>query len=573
MRLIPNYIDEKNSSNAEKKLFKLFSKTDRLNDWVCLHSLGVSQHINKREGEIDFLLIGPAGIFALEVKGGRVERRNGIWYFTDRFSRVSKKHESPFTQAKTALYSIRSDVTERFGKTLYSSVFGYGAMFPDIQFGVESPEWHADMVFDHNDMQSDIADYVERLSEYWTLQQRSRRQLTRREISEVVNYLRGDFEIIRPLSETIEETEDSIIRLTEEQYTCLDAMELNPRTIFFGAAGTGKTLLAVEKARRNKIKGIPTLFLCFNRLLADYVNDLLSREPGSGVQVYSLHSFLNKLIKQADLEGGLNTGVSSQSELYERIYPHLALQIKELPKFEELIIDEAQDVLSEQYLKVLDRLVDGGVDHGKWLMCMDPENQDIYQKADSKMLGDVKSLASSYVLTINCRNTKPIAIQTELITGISAGATTRIEGVPVNYIWYEDQQDQARQLSDKINVMLKEGVEPDDITILSHKSGTPSLAGSGRLRIDAPTHLIDTRSGSIKINGHIGYCTISSFKGLESKVIVITDTAELEGDAYRLLNYVGFTRARALLVVCMNKELKKQYKAKIAKLTIADGKL
>jgi hypothetical protein len=67
-KMIPPYIHRDVKSQAEKKVYSLIENEHFLGGWICLHSLGLAHHISKSEGEIDFLLIGPPGVFSLEVK-------------------------------------------------------------------------------------------------------------------------------------------------------------------------------------------------------------------------------------------------------------------------------------------------------------------------------------------------------------------------------------------------------------------------------------------------------------------------------------------------------------------------
>ena len=87
-------------SNAEERLFSLLQHVTLAGHWTAYHSLNLSEHEYKRWGEIDFLIVGPEGALALEVKGGRVRREDGIWTTTNRFDRTSHLTESPFDQAK-----------------------------------------------------------------------------------------------------------------------------------------------------------------------------------------------------------------------------------------------------------------------------------------------------------------------------------------------------------------------------------------------------------------------------------------------------------------------------------------
>ena len=85
-RMIPPYISDEVKSRGERQIFDLFQNDPATADWVVLHSLGLSQHIKRLYGEIDFLVLAPGlGVFCLEVKSGEVQRRQGVWQFTNRY--------------------------------------------------------------------------------------------------------------------------------------------------------------------------------------------------------------------------------------------------------------------------------------------------------------------------------------------------------------------------------------------------------------------------------------------------------------------------------------------------------
>lgn len=564
MRMLPPYID-KTTSNAERKLFRIFRVADGLDDWYCLHSLGVSRHLSKREGEIDFLFIGPAGIFVIEAKGGRVERENGLWKFTDRYGRITTKKESPFTQARTALYSLKAELIQKFGDELRPYVFGYGAAFPDITFRAESPEWDQDTIFDSRDLNRPISDFLMQLSGYWHSRQRGGKQLSGKLIKQIVNYVRGDFETVRPVSLDIQDSEAGILELTAEQYGALDAMEENERTIFSGPAGTGKTLLAVEKARRNNERGINTLFLCFNRLLGAHLSEVVRQEKLSHIKVDSLHHFFYETITAGGYGDELKQHRESP-ELFPEVYPEVFLKAwKSGDAFDELIIDEGQDILTAGYITALDSTVKGGFNNGYWTLFMDPETQkDMFVSFDEDVYRELKKQAAAYQLTVNCRNTKPIAVQAEVISGYPLGRVKKIEGLPVKYFWYNTPIEQSVQISDCVNRLLTDGVRPEDITILSAKRYQASLAGSGRLRLNAGHYQLG--KGSSPNKGLIACGTVQSYKGLESSVVILTDIEEIDTPDMNTVNYVGYTRARSVLYVAISHSLKKKYQEHFAKI-------
>src|SRR5688572_12118420 len=95
--MYPPEIPAEVQSNAERKIFDLV-RMDLSNEWSALHSVGLITHRTKPWAEIDFVLIGPAGVFCLEVKGGRIARRDGRYLFTDRNDVTTVKDQGPFEQ-------------------------------------------------------------------------------------------------------------------------------------------------------------------------------------------------------------------------------------------------------------------------------------------------------------------------------------------------------------------------------------------------------------------------------------------------------------------------------------------
>jgi hypothetical protein len=86
--MIPPRISPATRSGAERRLFEELGAVDLPQDWVCMHSVDLPDHLYKVCGELDFVVVGPRGLYVLEVKGGGVSCDGGIWRFTDRWGRV-----------------------------------------------------------------------------------------------------------------------------------------------------------------------------------------------------------------------------------------------------------------------------------------------------------------------------------------------------------------------------------------------------------------------------------------------------------------------------------------------------
>ena len=78
--------------------------------------------------------------------------------------------------------------------------------------------------------------------------------------------------------EEIQKREQDIERLLRvQQKPVLELAALNDRVVVGGAAGTGKTLIAMEVARRAAERGRRTGLVCFNQLVGDWMREQVQR--------------------------------------------------------------------------------------------------------------------------------------------------------------------------------------------------------------------------------------------------------------------------------------------------------
>ncbi len=572
-KMIPPFISPDVKSEAERKIFNLLRDSQELSDYTCLHSLGLSRHAQKRQGEIDFVLIGNGLVICLEVKGGRVVRRDGVWFFKDRYGQESKKAEGPFVQVSTAMYSLKKDLEAKLGQN-HGYLFCYGVVFPDIEFSAESPEWDKNIIYDLRDLNKPINKYIERIVSYWRQKTPHLQKQQSLPKSEVVNYFRGDFEVATLLWGDIVRAEEQIIHFTNEQYRALDQMGGNPRLIFTGAAGTGKTLLAAEQARRYFYNEQKTLFLCFNRFLGARLHKEVSQIDTSGkfLQATSIHRYFMQIIDKAGLKTQLDrqsAGKKSQ-EVYDEILPSLFITAAEKVlsvKFDCLIIDEGQDLLSENYLLALDTVLKGGLENGRWSVFLDPGGQaKLFNRFSLEAYDYLKSFgAPEYRLDLNVRNTLQIATQTSIVSGFPAGKTS-VEGPKVEYKLCKDETDMALQVVELLNkLVVEELVPPSSITLLSNRNlGAMSLFATG---VKVPRYIIEANESNITelLPDKLFYASAQAFKGLENNVIIYTDVNSFAGIYPESVNYVAMTRAREKLYILMDKKLQNEYLERVKK--------
>jgi hypothetical protein len=547
---------------------------------VCLHSLALARHETKRRAEIDFLLLTRQGIFVLEVKGGRISRKNGAWTFTDRWDNSVSKNESPFDQAGSAMFSLEEEIREKFTdhKRRRRLLFGFGVVFPDITFDLTGTEVDARQLYDRRRRLRPITDFVDELAAFW--RERStdengrptRYAPTDADIQAILEFLRGDFDLIPSLGSRADESTRHLLSLEKEQYAVLDGLELysdpgdpNPRFIIQGGAGTGKTLLAAEVARREaeKTRG-KVLLLCFNRVLHSVLEHNVKSVSDGATVVKSIGVLLNDLIDASSFadEYKEESRHANEHTIYKVIMPRFATNaILEgtVQQYASLIIDEAQDLMSMEILDLLDPLVVGGFKQGRWWVFCDMNNQEsVFGVFEQEALFRLMGFGKVSILPTNRRNTIPIANETEIVTRPKFPPRATVDGLPVKTRFYKPS-DQPDALSAVLRSLLKEDVSPHQITVLSPRN----TKGCCAAQVTSSSLTLISKSNGWKVGSQlldvITYCTVSSFKGLENDFIVLTDIDELNSDWWKGVVYVGMTRARVGLYLLMNNSLKVAY--------------
>lgn len=522
MRLIPDQISPATQSNAERKLFGQLSELD-LPGWsFALHSLNLAEHVWKRVSEIDFLLVGSRGIYVLEVKGGQVSASQGVWRFTDRYGHAHRKRESPFSQARSAMFSLQQRLEKKMSReVIRNATFGYAVIFPDCDFDVSSVEWDREMVIDQCDLArpAGLQRALGRLSTYWQSKPGPRRQtLDEATINELLAYLRPEYEVVPTLARVSAAAETELAHLTSSQFRALDANSRNQRLIFEGGAGTGKTILATELARRERNRGNRVLYTCRSIVMTGFV---AQQTDVDAISILPLER----------VSGG-------QGALYDAV-----------------VLDEGQDAINFTDLNLLDKVLKGGLDNGRWFIFLDSNNQrGLVGAYEPDAMAYLRSFRpAEVILTDNCRNTREIVERTQTLTGADIGASASGTGPDVQ-IYSANSPDQvARAAASYLDHLEADGVRPADITLLSGKQLREStferLPAKWRRKID----VLDLRRVTGRPATRLGFATIADFKGLESRFVLAADIASADRVSAKSNLYVAMTRARVGLWLALDK--------------------
>ena len=565
-QMIPTTINSTVRSGAERRLFKIIRDAPDTDHWVCLHSLGLARHQKKRRAEIDFVLLTHHGVFALEVKGGRIKCENGVWCSVDHYGQVHRKKESPFEQAASAMFALEKATRDHFKTGLLTqTLFGYGVIAPDVNFSTVGADGDRELIYDTRDRVHPFTAYIERLGSFTRSAQAGRRRgLTKERIADLVSFLRGDFVLVPDAKVVIDDTRLQLDELTKEQSGVLDALRDYPRVMVDGGAGSGKTVLAIRTARRLAKHGDRVLFLCYNKLLASRLRVRMASEQYAGeLVVRHLDGHFEELIDASSLseEFESKAAKADATERFNELFPlyaGLAASESDSARYDAIVIDEAQDFLTERRLEALDEMVVGGLESGRWRVFLDSENQAaLYERMEAAAVDRLRQLSVSHALTVNCRNTRQIAADTASLSGSKKSMIARVDGPPVEFISYRRETGWIRKLESLIQRLRKQDVSPGRISILTpHNPSEQELKVLERLGIISLTESDTPLLGTPQLE-HITWSTVSGFKGLENDVVILAGVKDARQRWWRAVVYVGMSRARSNLHVILEEECNK----------------
>lgn len=483
----------------------------------AFHSLRLSQHRSKRFCEMDFLICGPQGIFALEVKGGGISCTDGRWSSKDRSGSVHDLRESPFRQAEGALHALKDRIHQELPGLEKRFTLGYGVIFPDCQFEVRSAEWERPMLADMRDVR-DLEGWLNRLFRHWRQRDVKAPTPSSDDLKRLFGFLRPEFDVAESLFSAIANVEARVASLTEDQMGVLDTIDANPRVLCAGGAGTGKTFLAVELAKRWLSDGRRVAVVC--------------RSPW-------LRRYLEQLFSGPDLVVATVDGLE------------LARRRSGGSVFDALIVDEGQDLFDMNSLDRLDASIANGLGEGRWCIFHDSNNQSgLFGEPDPEAFKLLSGFhAAKVVLRTNCRNTRVILDKIKRDLGADMGVRGAGEGPPVRENVATSEEDAAKILSIEIHALTEVGgIDDGSITILSPRRFNESCVRLLPSRTLKRVVVLDEFSMRSFPPTKISFSEIAAFKGLENEAVIVVDLCKpAQSPRSSNIHYIAMTRGRAVL--------------------------
>ena len=516
-------------------------------DFTVIHGCKWVTNTSKfgaHEGECDFIIAHPKfGALCLEVKGGgiKVDSKSGkeIWYTIDRNNNKYELNRSPVKQVQDSQYALREKLSrDNRSKSFWAGnrqSVRWAVCFPDVvlQSGHNlSADAPYELVIDGNKVQN-IQKTITSIYDYWHGAKglNNSYQPKVNGVKALVDILAPSWELKALNSVAFDNIKQQIKKLSEDQFIALNQLSGSRRALVTGGAGTGKTLLAMEQARRLAFdEGLKTLFLCFNRNLVNRINRRIGNTLNLTVMTFNevTKFFANK----AQIVWNQPSGTD---ELFGDYLPNTLSQALQNvdERYEAIIVDEGHDFRPEWWLVVEELLTNKD---GRLYVFYD-SNQAIYTPAREIPI----EMDTQLPLFTNCRNTKNIHDEFQQFTTdrtiCYAEAGPEVEKI--------EAKNQKEMLAIVRNLVLKvvrdEGINPEEITIL-----TPQTQGKS-IWIDGLTIGKVSLSWNLELarqSKHvISVSTIHSYKGLENTVIILTEMSMANKKLLRELYYIAISRA------------------------------
>ncbi len=602
---IPNDAPE-----SEKIIFKNLMHAPQARDWVVFHSSYVENPKNStKPREIDFIILIPdiCAVICLEVKGGSYRIRNGQWY---RFP-SNELIISPLDQAKTAMFALKNE----FGDSYFSRdsllALGCAVVLTDAKTSKDLRR-HVALLIESRDARDPdrlceiLKEYAEELPSRAAKEQLNKpiaSQLAQVALDNLRRELEPPDMTITTKPETIfrsdlETRRPQLIRLTDDQLNSLKRVKLNDRCVIDGAAGTGKTVLAMKLAKQQYEKGESVALLCSNPYLSlRFMKwaDTLSSESGGRIvagtpatlpsiifsednELLAMH--LQRLKDSPELEGTLKLGYLDDG--WQQFIEDTVEDLEQ--DFDYLIVDEAQNLCDEVFLKLMNALLKDGLINGRWTMFGDFTNQNIVSPDRSSNGTDtLKHFGlnwSNDVLETNCRNTHEIAETVAKLVDINSPPISGVHGPLVQIEYFSSEMELEEVLDRLIGSLKSRDFFSRQIILLTSSDNTDFNAarpygGWGLLNIrelqsaESPKDSEDVLVlDQLAPDNTLRYSDVYDFQGLESEVAILVlpvseNQTVLAGGAIlphhehlRRILYTGMSRAKTMLIVVANESYK-----------------
>lgn len=510
-----------------------------------------------RQGESDFLVLHHEhGLLNIEVKGGGFRRDGHKWVSVSPGGGLQER-KNPAVQARDQLKRIVEKLTGRMREVFPHEewaltgrlplVFGWSLAFPFTRVDdVNVPmEFEREVLIDCDDL--------ERLEEAVLDAFRFYRRAWKRE-GDVPKMKRPDFErfckqvlspafnLVPNLAGLLAAERRTFVRLSETQRRGVRQILANDRIRIPGGAGTGKTILALEAARRVADQGKRVLLLCYNRHLRHHlceeVEEMVLTAGGSievGGFVQLCFEAGRRLEKRLTWPKDEDPGEFIVNEAPLRLFEAVDAGLFE--PYDAIIVDEGQD-FAGPWWEVLELMLS---EQGKMAVFYD-DAQSIFEHGNC-----VPQFPAVFPLFENFRNTRAIAEPVQTLGGVEMESHPDCPVGEAPTIFQQPGPSKTLRMVDELveSLIDAKSVPPETIVILTpHSPKSSTLKDVQTLGGRRVVHAIQNRPSNTVL-----HTSISSFKGLEADVVILVDIDPADPRCSTRDRYVAASRARHRLYV------------------------
>ncbi len=512
------------AGSLEDVMFEAFKKLP--DEYMVFHSFRITKvkYGTVHESETDFVIFHRAkGILCLEAKAGAVSYRDGKWVYGDS---EPMRNGGPFNQASANKWKLMALIgNSRLNWLVERLKFLHGVWFPSLSAQeLDSipmpPEADRKMVIGREALEDPLP-YIETL---FSLDVRAGvvTDLSENEANRLIReILCPEFNVFPPAGFDRDLKHMVFHRMLDEQAGILNFLTEQRTAVINGAAGTGKTLIAAEKAQRHAVGGSKVLFLCYNAELKKY---LAVRYENSFIDFMTVDGYVCSLCKTETPDYGKAEKKLKDYAAFGN-FPYAHVIIDEGQDFGRDSIEEAEilQLLHDAVMETQDSQSSFYVFYDRLQTVQSDQLPEFIEKADCRL-----------TLYRNCRNTENVGRASMSLLSYD-GKKLFLHGIvgKIPRIHFcETQELRIKALDGILNELRESGI--DDIVILTLETEARSFMKN---------EVIDSR-----YRGCL-FTTCRKFKGLEADAVILVDFTERIVLCDQLLFYVGASRARIRLEV------------------------
>jgi hypothetical protein len=331
------------------------------------------------------------------------------------------------------------------------------------------------------------------------------------------------------------ERQRHVERLTDQQKALLSVVRNVRRLEVTGAAGTGKTWLAIEQAHRWTEAGERVAFVSYTRGATEAVRRAIDEEPRRGRPRFVGTFF------QLGYQWGVHADDADDRDFWERRGPTQMLEraagLPEPERFTAVVVDEAQD-FSDSWWPAL---LASATPDARIAVFRDDEQAVFAQRRGRP---DIELVP--LVLDENLRNARQVVDTFRPL--ISASVVSRAgEGFPVEFVACAPGEEMAAADDVVADLTERRGWLPEHVALLTTLHRHPVQRETDGDRAAYWQSFWDDDA--------VFYGTVAGFKGLERPAVVLCVDGFHDGLEARHVLYAGMSRARDLLVVVGSPEV------------------